>query len=294
MNGFGAGLRRAVADDRAYADQRGLGALHLGRFNGPVQLVQIVAVGDELHVPIVGLEALCDIFGVAEVGGAVERDEVVVVEDDQLAELQRAGQRGSLVRDAFHQVAVAAKHVGVVVHDLVVIVVVDRGEMLFSHRETDRLSEALAQWSGGDLDAGGFAVLGVAGRVRAPLAELLELVQREVIARKVQHAIEQRRGVAVGQDEAVAIRPQRVGRVVLHELVVEQVGNGSASERRSGVAALGRFHLVHGEKAQCVDRQLIELVLLHCAGLFFLLLCDHLCPRKRLIGRVPTHCRSHI
>ena len=86
---------------------------------------QVVAVHHALHVPVVGLEALVDILGKAQFGGTVERDEVVVVEDDQLAQAEGSGQRGGLVREALHHVAVAAQHVGVMVHDFKAGPVVD-------------------------------------------------------------------------------------------------------------------------------------------------------------------------
>ena len=218
---------------------------------------EIVAVGDGLDVPVIGLEALGDVFGEGELGGAVERDEVVVVEDDELAEAEGSGERGGLVRDAFHQVAVAAEDVGVVVDDVVGVAVVDGGEMLLCGGDADGHAEALAERAGGDFDAGGLAVLGMAGRVRAPLAELLELRHRQVVAGEMQRAVEQRRGVAVGEDEAVAVDPLGVGGIVLHELVIEQVGDGRAAERGAGVAGVGLLNSVDGEEAEGVDGELV-------------------------------------
>ena len=51
----------------------------------------------------------------AELGGAVDRDVVVVVDVDEPAEAEVAGQRGGLVADALLEVAVGADHEGVVV-----------------------------------------------------------------------------------------------------------------------------------------------------------------------------------
>src|SRR3978361_1142311 len=59
--------------------------------------------------------------------------------------------------------------------------------------------------SSGRAQAG--AVRGGAGRQRAPLAELLQLVQRQVVAREVQDAVEEHRAVAGAEDEAVAVGP---------------------------------------------------------------------------------------
>jgi hypothetical protein len=69
----------------------------------------VVAVGDPLHVPVVGGKAGADVFGEGEVGGAVDADVVVVVEDDELAELLMAGKRGGLAADALHHVAVTGE-----------------------------------------------------------------------------------------------------------------------------------------------------------------------------------------
>ena len=59
---------------------------------------------------------LVDIVG--QRGRAVDGDAVVVVQEDQLLELQMAGERERLMADAFHQVAVGAQHIGVVIDDI--------------------------------------------------------------------------------------------------------------------------------------------------------------------------------
>ncbi len=134
--------------------------------------------------------------------------------------------------------------------------------MLLCRSDADGHAESLAERAGGDFDARGFAVLRVTGRVRAPLAELLELRHRQVVAGEMQRAVEQRGGVAVGQDEAVAVDPLGVGGIVLHELVVEQVGDGGAAERRAGVTGVGFLNGVDGEKSEGVDGELVEFVFL--------------------------------
>ena len=78
--------------------------------------VVAVDVGDD--VPAIGLEALRGVVGEPAFDLAVDRDAVVVVEADQLAQPERAGERAGLVRDALHQAAVAQEDVGAVVDDL--------------------------------------------------------------------------------------------------------------------------------------------------------------------------------
>ena len=105
-----------------------------------------------LHVPAVGLEALGDVLGVeAQLGRAVERDVVVVVEVDEPPEAELAGQRGGLGGDALHQVAVGDDREDAVVLDLGAVVLAQEA---LGHRHADAVGEALAERAGGDLDAG--------------------------------------------------------------------------------------------------------------------------------------------
>src|SRR3546814_9065588 len=67
--------------------------------------VGVVAVDVADHAPAVGLEARGRVVGEPALDLAVDRDVVVVPERHQLAQAQGAGERGGLVRDAFHHAA---------------------------------------------------------------------------------------------------------------------------------------------------------------------------------------------
>ena len=99
---------------------------------------------------------------------------------------------------------------------------------------------------------------GCPGVLRSPLAEALQIVERHVVAGEKQRGVEQRRSVAVRQHKAIAIGPLRVRRIVLHQLVKQQVGDGRAAQRRAGMAALGLLHRVDREQPQCVNGKLVE------------------------------------
>jgi hypothetical protein len=62
---------------------------------------QVVAVGETLRLPALGLEASRAVFGEGEVSRSGERHVVLIVEVDEFAELQMAGERCGLRRDAF-------------------------------------------------------------------------------------------------------------------------------------------------------------------------------------------------
>ena len=64
------------------------------------------------------------------------------------------------------------------------------------------------------------SALGKPQRLAAPLAELLDVVQREVISGQVQQTVEQRRTMSGREHEEVAIEPMRVARVVLEPRII--------------------------------------------------------------------------
>src|SRR5581483_1315534 len=86
--------RRGVGDVRADLDERGTLAFLAGRAQRRLDLLDVLGVRDALHVPAVGLHAGGVVLPVEGQGGrAVDRDAVVVVADDQLAEREVAGDR---------------------------------------------------------------------------------------------------------------------------------------------------------------------------------------------------------
>jgi hypothetical protein len=102
-------------------------------------------------------------------------------------------------------------------------------------------------------DTVGELVFGVAGGPAVDLAKPLQLVQRHVLdAGQVQQAVEQHRTMAVRLNEAVAVGPMRIGRIELHEILVENGRDVGHAHRRAGMAAVGVLHRVHGEKPNAV------------------------------------------
>ena len=131
-------------------------------------------------------------------------------------------------------------------------------QALLGDGHADGVGEALAERSGGRLDARREAVLRVARRPRAPLAEVAQLVQRQVVAGEMQQRVEQHAGVAGRQDEAVAIGPVGPRRGVAQVARPEHVGHRRHAHRRAGVAAVGLLHGVDGQRADGVDRELVK------------------------------------
>ena len=186
---------------------------------------------------------------------AVDADAVVVVQGDQLVQLPGAGQRAGFVADAFHQAAIAQEDIGVVVDDAVVGLVEFGRQQLFGQRHAHGVGDALAEWAGGGFHAGRQAVLGVAGSLAVQLAEVFQLLQRQVVACEVQQGVDQHRRVAVAEHEAVAVGPQRVAGVVLEVAAPQRDGHVGHAHGRARVARIGLLDGVHREGADGVGHE---------------------------------------
>jgi hypothetical protein len=215
----------------------------------------IMAV-DAQRVPAGGFEALGLVGGVGQRDGAVDRDVVVVPDEDQLGKAQMARQSDRLLADAFHQAAVAGKHIGVVVDDVVAVACI---EDALGERHADGVGDALSKRAGRGLDPAGMAEFGVAGRARAELAEVPDLVDRDVfIARQIKQRIKQHRAVSGRQHEAVAVGPVRMLGIVLHEACKQHGSDVGCAHGQAGMARIRLFDRVHREEADGV-RHLVML-----------------------------------
>ncbi|EGY00759.1 hypothetical protein AZA_89242 [Nitrospirillum viridazoti Y2] len=200
-----------------------------------------------LYVPAIGDEAGLHVLGQGQVGGAVDGDAVVVPQDDQAIQAQVAGQRGGLMADTFLQAAVTGDDIGVVVHQGVAEAGV---QVTLRQGHAHGGGDALAQRAGGHLDAAGHAVFRVAGGAGAQLAELLDLLQINVlIPREVEQRVDQHGAMAGRQHEAVAVGPIRALGIELQELGEQHGGDIGHAHGHAGMARLGRFHGVHGQDA---------------------------------------------
>src|SRR5579885_973487 len=143
------------------------------------------------RVPTVSLETLCNVFRIGQAGSASERNVVLVVQKDQFAESQMSRERSGFMADAFHQIAIAADAVRVMVDDGVARPVKPRGKPGFRNRQTNRVPKTLAERPRRDFHAHRMAALRMPRRFAPPLPEMLQLVQRKIIARQIQQAVEQ-------------------------------------------------------------------------------------------------------
>src|SRR3546814_12623801 len=109
-----------------------------------------------------------------------------------------------------------------------------RGEHAFGNRHADGIGDALAERAGGGLDASGNEILRMPRRLRLEMTEILQLLDRQVVAAQMQQRVEQHQAVPVRHDEAVAILQLRIGRVVDKKVVTQE----RSEERRVGTACV--------------------------------------------------------
>ncbi len=136
-----------------------------------------------------------------------------------------------------------------VVHHFVRAFIEPRGEVFFGQRHAYGVGNALPERAGGRFHAGCVAVFGVAGGAAAPLAEIFEFVERQVVAVQVQQAVDQHTAVAGGEHKAVAVGPFGVGGVMFQKFRPEYGCHVGHAERHARVTGIGGFHAVNGESA---------------------------------------------
>ena len=222
---------------------------------------EIVPVSDRHGVPAIGIETAGAIFRKCDVGAGRKSDVVVVVQADQLAEPQMPGQRRRFRRHALHQVAIADDRVSGVIDHVKPWPVVARGQLRLRDRHADGIGETLPERTGGGLDAWRQAALGMPRRLAAPLAELFDVVQREIVAGQVQEAIKQHRTVSGREHEPIAITPVRIARIVFEQARPQHVSHRRGAKWQPRMTAVRLLYRIHREESHRVDAHLVEFVL---------------------------------
>ena len=254
---------RAVSQHGLHRDERGVIAHVLGHVQRLLERVEVVAVVDLLHVPVVGTVARRHVLGEHERGRARECHVVVVVEDDEPSEPEVTGERACLTLDALHHVAIAGEDIGIVAEDLVSRTVVPRCQMGFGDGHPERVADALAERTGRGFDSRGQMALRVPGRQAPPLPEALKLIEREVVPSEMEERIEKRRAMPRREDEAVAIPPARMRWVVAQDPGPQHIGHGCGAHRQPRVARIRLLDHIDGQEAEGIDTELIEVQCCH-------------------------------
>ena len=243
-------LRGALADRRLADNEGRLFALGFGFIDRLVHRVDAVAVDRADHVPAIGFETLSRIVTEPALHVAVDRNAVVVIESDELAELPDTGERARFVAHAFHEAAVAEEHIRAVIDHGEAGAVEFSGEHLLGERHADAVRNTLAKRPGARLDPRGHTHFRVTRRTGVQLTEGLQIIHRKIVAREVQQRVLEHRAVSVRQNEAIAAEPLRVFRVVAEMAGPQGDSDICHAEGHAGVTRLGFLNGIHGK---CTD-----------------------------------------
>ena len=213
-------------------DASGLSLDRLETLEGPEHFAQVVAV-DDLGLPAKGRELAVDRVEVQHILGRPGLLEMVAIDDQrEVVEPVLGGRGRGFPVLSFVELAVAGQDVGVIVF------LVDPGGQGVA--DADR--EPLAERAGRGLDSGQPLHVRVPFERAAQLAQRHDLVVREVAGLR-ERRVEDRRGVPLGEDEAVAVGPVGVLGVVPQKATeIEGRHDLDGRQRTAGMtrARLGR------------------------------------------------------
>ena len=230
-------IRSAFADGRLADDDRRFALRDTGHFDGGADLLHALAV-DFDDVPAVGRETSADVFRQSDLRGAFDADAVVIIEENQIVQFQMAGKSAGFMGGAFHDAAVAADHIDLLVEQAVARA--DGGlELLHADRHTDGGGETGSQRASRHFDAFRVAIFRMAWALAAPLTERLQIIDRQTEVEQMQQRIDQHGAVARGEDETVAADPLRIIGIEAEEFAPQRERVVRAAHRHARMAGIG-------------------------------------------------------
>jgi hypothetical protein len=263
------GLARALrlgsgpADDCPETDEAG----PVGHRPGDVQRLSkcgdvlgvrtvLVRPVDLLDVPPVGGVAGDGVLAERDVGVVFDGDAIAVVDQRQIAEPLGCGQRGCLGGDSLLDVPVGGKAVDVVIEYGRArrgIRIQQAALTSRRHGHAHRVSDSLAERSGGHLNPRRMPIFRMPWRPGVPFAQRLQVVQFEAEPTEIELDVEGQAGVPAGQYEAIPAGPLRIGRIVLHHALEQQVRRRSQAHRGARVPISSLLYGVSGQHPYGVD-----------------------------------------
>ena len=245
-------VRASLADHGLAAHQCRSSAILAGLLQRRLDRHGVMAVDSAHDPPAIRFKAPGCVVGKPILDMAIDTDAVVIIHGNQLRQSQRSCQRAGLVADAFHQAAIADEHPGAMVDNAVAGPIEFGCQQLLAQRHTDRIGQALAKRAGGGFHTRCDADFRMTRRAAVQLPKAHQFLDRQRVAGQVQQRVQQHRAMAVRQDEAVAVGPDRIGGIVLQKSAPQHLGDFGHTHRHAGMTAVGGFHRIDCQKAQRV------------------------------------------
>ena len=247
-------VRAPVCDMGMSDNDRGALRVAAGATNGTIDLVMVMTI-DLDHTPVIALEPLLHVVAVREVRGTLDRDAVAVVKQDELGQPKMSGEREGFVADPFHQVAIPADRVRVMVQQFHVRGVESRGKHPLRECHAHGITASLAERAGRCFHAGRVTGFRVSGGLAVPLPEGLQLGQGKIVAGKMKKAVQKHGPVTRGENETVPIRPLRAGGTMNKVFQEQYRRNVGHPHGHAGMAGTRLLHPVHRQAPDSVCRE---------------------------------------
>ena len=184
--------RTAKPDLRFYGNKGRAGGICLCSLDGFSDLLQVITVFYCQQLESKGFHAFLHILCECNICGTFNRNLVGIIEHDQLAQAKGPCQRKGFRRNSFHHAAVAAQHIGKVIHNRIIFFIENSSQMSFCHCHAHCHCHTCPQRSCGGFNAYRMAIFGMSRGERAPLAEGRQILPGQPIAKQVQQRIQQR------------------------------------------------------------------------------------------------------
>src|SRR4029078_11373909 len=100
-----------------------------------------------------------------------------------------SGERSGFIANSFHKVAITANTIRVMVNESMTGAIEARGEPGLGHRQTNRISESLAERAGGHFDTRSMTAFRMPGGLASELSKALEFGKGQIISRQVEQTV---------------------------------------------------------------------------------------------------------
>ena len=190
-------VRATEANVISDADERRFFVLRFRQRNSRIDSFQIGAIFDAQNVPLMRFKASTNVFCKADIGRAVDRNVVVIVEHDELAQSQMPSNRRRFGANAFHEATIATNRIRIVIDDVVTGAVITRREVRFGNRKSNGIGNALPEWARRRIDSRRDVVFRVTRRNASHLAELFQIVETDRISIQMEQSIQKRRSMTI-------------------------------------------------------------------------------------------------
>src|ERR1051326_6313900 len=123
--------------------------------------------------------------------------------------------------------------------------IVATGLETLRNRHTYAVGKTLPERTSGCFNTRCMAVFRMPWRFAAPLWELFEIIEREIITSEVEHTVLKHGSVARREDKTVTIQPMWITRIVTHQTRPEQIGKRCKSHSCTWMTRIGFLNSIH-------------------------------------------------